>query len=485
MKNVTWISLALLGLTTTSYANVVRDPAQTEIKAVPVIKQQSLMEDKLQQLFPTTQKQKSTPHYTDEQLLQAPKQLEELFLDALIHSDKSVLRRYSKLYYQTSQADDLLIDWANAIRLRDQKPNQAVAIYYNLTKASPDNQFIRYQLAETLYRNQRFDEAKKEFAKLKPSMADNQIDQYFAAIHRKQQWHFTVGAGLLTDSNLENMAKPGAKATVRNGQVLTYNQPRQKGNGIKAWFTAEKQWDISAHNYLAFESRLDAKHYWNNKGYDDVNAHLGFGLGYTNAMENFAAQLTPYINKRWYAGGQDFNRKLTSYANSYGANLAFSYGFSTQLKYAFEYDYGYERYTHKENEGYKGAASRLTNSLIYFPSKTEYFAFALDLAKKDAKEKLNAYDLIGARVTWGEDWASGLNTEVTLGLAKRKYREAGIFDRKQSNTEYLVSLALSHDKLNYAGFTPKLTVNYTKAKSNIDIYSYDKTQVQLDVAKSF
>ena len=56
---------------------------------------------------------------------------------------------------------------------------------------------------------------------------------------------------------------------------------------------------------------------------------------------------------------------------------------------------------------------------------------------------------------------------------------------KQRNNEYSASVSLWHEQFHYAGFTPKVTWSYSKTKSNMAIYSYDKNQVFIEVGKSF
>ena len=248
---------------------------------------------------------------------------------------------------------------------------------------------------------------------------------------------------------------------------------------------ADKRWSLNGGKYIAFDTNVSNKYYWDNKKYNEVNGRVGLGIGYADAR--FNVEFTPYISKRWYAGGFDSSESLKKYSNTYGASLSLSYWLGQKVKYSVNYNYGYDLYeTLQERNKYDGMMHSLTNSLLYYPSSTQYWMVALDYGRKHAKSRVNAYERIGTRLTWGQEWPLGLATSATMGIAKRSYKEpAWNWGMTQKNNEYSASLSLWHKKIHYAGFTPKVTWSYSKTDSNVAIYSYDKNQIFFDVTKSF
>lgn len=470
-----------------------RDPAQTAVPTQPSIDPNELKEDLLRQqkLSAKEAGASSAPmiKYTGRELMDNPAILEEMFLAALIFSNKSVLPVYIKLYEQVPNHDKSLIEWAKAMLQRDEDLNKSVASYRSLSANFPDNNFIRFQLAETLFYNQEFEAARGQFERLRASNNVNPqdiavFDRYLDAIHSKEDWNFSFGATFLNDKNLENSAKPGTSMTLQNGATVTYSTPREEGQGISLWLGADKRWSLNSGKYLAFDSSVSSKYYWNNKSYNDVNGRIGLGIGYADAR--FSAEFVPYISKRWYAGGLNSGESLQKYSNTYGAGVSLSYWLGQKVKYSMYYNYGYDLYEKpKERDRYDGSMHSLTNSILYYPSSTQYWSLALDYARKHAKNNADAYERIGSRLTWGQEWPLGLATSATVGIAKRSYKAPTYFGITQNNNEYSTSLSLWHKKIHYAGFTPKVTWNYSKTDSNVPIYSYDKNQIFFDVTKSF
>lgn len=470
-----------------------RDPAQTDVNTSSSVDQNTLQDDLLRKQKISTPKENNESQkmlqFTARELIENPGILEQLFVQALISPNPTILPTYLKLYEKVPTADTSLSDWANAILLRQTDLNQSVSAYRALSAKFPENNYIRFQLAETLFYNQEYEASKGQFERLRAAKEVTPqdvvvFDRYLDVINRKDDWNISFGASFLNDKNLANSAKQGTSATLPNGATVTYSTPRQSGQGISAWLSTDKKWAFKNGRYIAFDSSLSSKYYWDNKYYNDVNLYLGLGHGYSDARFNI--QFTPYVQKRWYAGGVNSTQALKRYSNVFGASLSASYWLTQNTKYAFYYNFGYDQYDSKKNRAlYDGASHALTNSIMYMPSSTQYWSLALDLTTKQARDKTNGYDRIGTRLTWGQEWPLGLSTSTTLGVAKRNYKEASFFGVKQKNTEYSASISLWHKEFHFAGFTPRITWSYSKVNSNIPIYAYDKNQVFFDVSKSF
>lgn len=473
------------------YANeLVRTAEQQEVKVDAVIDSRTHQEEVLKQAKMESEST-ATHKYSEQELRDNPAILENLFVEALVRADNLRLPAYRQLYQAVENADLSLIEWADAILSRDQDLNQSVRLYRQLSTNFPDNPYIRFQLAETLFYNQEYEAAKSQFEKLRAANQNEQdiavFDRFLDVINSKEHWNFAFGASFLNDKNLANSAKEGTQATLPNGATIVYNTPRQSGTGISSWFSADKQWNIQNGKYVKFNGSLANKYYWDNKNYNDINVNLGLGLGYSDAR--FSFELVPNLQKRWYAGGSSgalAGTSLKQYTDTYGVDLSSGYWLNQKFKYNVYYGYGYEVYRNQRySEIYNGAMHNVSQSLMYMPNTKQYWALSLDFNHKNAKDKTNAYNRYGSRLTWGQELPLGFSSSTTFGFAKRYYKEASFFGDKQKNKEYSASVSLWHKAFHFAGFTPRVSYTYTKTDSNIPIYRYDKHQVLFNVGKSF
>lgn len=484
--------LFAISLCSLSYANeIVRLPEQNEVK-MPLLKAEATYQtENFSSSALSSNLNKDTSQvlkYTARELIEQPDILEDLFLEALISTDTRLLTRYIKLYELVAHRDQSLIDWANAILLREHDLPASIKVFRMLNASFPENHFIRFQLAETLFYNQELEAAKMQFEKLRAESQNEKdievFNRFIQAIDTKTDWSFSFGASFLNDKNLTNSAKVGTSATLPNGTKITYSTPRQTGQGVSTWFTVGKRWNLANGRYWLWDSSLAGKYYWNNHYYNDLNSSLGLGLGYANTRWNI--EIMPTYQKRWYAGGVGKGKALKQYTDTYGFTLSNHYWLNRKFKYSFQYDYGYERYQDTNyKRQYNGVSHNIVNSITYFPNTTQYWVGSLDLMKKEAKDKTNAYYRVGARLTWVKEWNSGLSTASAVGIAKRRYQESTFFGKVQQNHEYFASLSLWHKNIHFAGFTPKITYSYARTDSNIPIYSYDKHQLFFNIGKTF
>lgn len=464
-------------------------PNSTEVNNTSPINTRQLKEDLLSQQKLSEAKninEKDVVRYTGRELVENPEILEELFVKALIIQNVPILPTFVKLYGYVPNADKSLIDWANAILYKQTDLHLATKNYQNLVAYFPQNLFMRFQFAETLFRNKAYDEAKKHFTHLlkQPlSLEDKTIfEQYLEAIESKESWNFAFGSTFLNDKNLSNTAKEGTKMQVGSGTISSGK--REKGQGISGWMSADKQWNLENGRFVQFDTNLSSKYYWNNKSYNDVNAYVGLGFGYSDARLNVV--MMPNIQKRWYSGGSGASESLKSYSTTYGMNLDVSYWFTPSAKYNLSYNLGYD--LHRQDSlarQYDGSTHILTNNISYFPNATQYFSLSLDLSKRNVSSLSNSYERLGLRFAWGQELPLDFNAYTSFGVAHRTHKGRSFLGILQDNAEYSARVSLSNKKIQYKGFIPKLTWSYTKTSSNIPIYSYSKNNVMLEIGKSF
>lgn len=413
--------------------------------------------------------------------------LEQTFANALIVGDNKQLPHLIEAYRQKENRDDSLIEWAEAILLTEKDLTQSIELYRKLNAHFPDNPYLRFQLAHTLYKNQDYEAARTQFEKLRSdkNMGEEDrksFDRFIQAIDQKDRWNFSLSATYLNDDNLGNTAKPGTAMTVGNGIVKSGE--RYQGRGFSARFNIDKQWSLGGGQYLSLESGQNLRYYGNNKKFNELNFDLSMAWGYRQPQYQF--EVKPQFSKKLYGGGSSGQGKLKSHYNTYGLSLSGAYWLNNQLKYSAYYDFSHDQYTRKSYaQSNDGNTHSLSQSLTYYANPKQYWSASLDLSHRHARAESNRYNRVGLRAGWGQEWPLGFSSYMNVGVAKRHYLGNDWFAYKQSNHEYSAGLMLWHKAVHYQGLTPRLRVTYHKTDSNVPIYSYDKIQAFIEVSKSF
>lgn len=386
--------------------------------------------------------------------------------------------------------DDSLIEWANAMRLTQTNLKRSIHEYRVLMGKFPNNDFIRFQLATLLYQNQEFDAAKGQFEKLRASSQMKQsdlavLDKYLSAIAKKDKWKFSLGSSFLYDKNLTDVAEKGTVMKLPSGGTLTQENERESGAGFDLSVGTEKQWSLKSGQYVGLEGSTNLKYYWNNKQFNDLSAQVGTSYGYANS--NFDVKISPYMTKRWYAGGgaNDSNR-LKSYTNTLGASASISSWLKPNLKHSVNFGYARQKYTNDKTDArYGGHVKSAGTSLLYLNGAKQYFGTGLDISRRDAGSAVNSYKRYGARVFWGQEWPKGFATQTSVGMAKRQYDGKWLGIKQRDDKELNVNMSLWHKAVHFYGVTPRLNYQYQQTNSNIPIYSYHKNMLFVQLDKSF
>ncbi|MEZ7694799.1 surface lipoprotein assembly modifier, partial [Neisseria sp. 27098_8_139] len=78
-----------------------------------------------------------------------------------------------------------------------------------------------------------------------------------------------------------------------------------------------------------------------------------------------------------------------------------------------------------------------------------------------------------------------LAASLNISVQRRNYRGPDIFNIQRRDTEYFTRLALSHNRLSWKGFTPRLNWTWSHIRSNHFYYRYNNHRVFLDIFKQF
>lgn len=498
-----WLIFILAACTAMAHGNDI--PAPTPVPNSDVISQRAQEHEQAESIKPkqddllrqTKLKSEAAPASSaalgDEQLLAQPELLEKLLVLNLTANRLQHLEHLSKLYAQTPTPDTSLVEWSQAALLAKKNLNQSIRAYRSLAGKFPDNTFIRFQLASLLYQNQEFESAKVQFEKLRAAnnMKAEDIavfDEYLQAIAGKEKWEFSLSGNFLRDKNLTELADTGTKMVLDNGGVITQSTPKESGQGINLNLGAARQWSFDKGRFTSFNSSVSSKYYWNNRKFNELGFYASAGYGYADARSR--VQIAPYFYKRFYSGGvnnePDAKPQLQAYSNTLGVSLSSSYWLTPKLRGTASYQYGRDRYNDNAlNARNRGQTHSLGGNMLYLRNPKQYFGLGLNVSKRNSVSETNSYTRPSARVFWGQEWIGGFSTNVSFSAAKRKYDGMHFVGVKQENKEYDTSLQIWHKALHVKGFTPKLSVEWHKTKSNIPIYSYKKNQAFIEVEKAF
>lgn len=384
---------------------------------------------------------------------------------------------YQKL--PESAREPLLQAWAQALALGFQgQLGQAADELGQLSVQYPKIEMLRLQRALLLFYDKQYLEAQQLFDELKtqslPEPVAVMLDRYLQEISAQQQWSLSTDANFTQDKNINNAPK---SQDLGGGWIAP--QP-QSAHGIAASVSASKQHFFDEGWYGKVQLNTHGKYYWDNKGYNEANARLSVGVGRQNARQ--ALTLSPFVEQSYYADGRSSGH-LARFSSSVGLAAAVQFLPTPNWQIALNGEIAKQNYLTRDHlDGYTQSIG-LRNVIVTSPQR--YWLIGGDIHKVRAQAGDDSFIKTGVNVGVGQSWDNGLSAQLVGNYAEKRYRAPHFFGKIQRNDEYGASLSVWHQKLQWAGFMPRLTWQYQKVNSNIALYDYEKNHLFMQISRAF
>ena len=230
---------------------------------------------------------------TKEELAKHPDLIIRGLIPAVLQNNGEVVQLLLPLYQPLPKKDPFLLEWAEAINLREKGHfSDSVKAYRHLFSQKTDLLPLRYQLAQALFLNNDNEAAKDQFQKLRAEQVSPDsvkiIEQYLSALNQRDQWKIQGGFSFLNESNINNAPKAGTK--IDNWTAWE----KESARGFSYFGNAEKKWSLPHNYFTKLSLEGSGKYYWDNKKYNEFNARAGVGLGYQTAR--FELSLMPFTD---------------------------------------------------------------------------------------------------------------------------------------------------------------------------------------------
>ncbi|WII91682.1 surface lipoprotein assembly modifier [Kingella negevensis] len=465
---------SLLFLTLTATA-VQAAPVSTPLNQIPDLNQEQISQQTETVVQPENAKQHSASMTADD-LLKQPELLQNALDTAINQQNVNNIRFLLSIYRKQpeNQQDAVLLKYAESfVQRADGKQDEAEQNLRELVQAHPEFAPIRLQYALTLLQNGEQKEAAQEVAKIRetlelPEDVSQYLNQFDAHLKNEKAWQFNANAYYLNEGNV---GRAPEQRTYGNWQ---FPEPK-KAHGFGYELSAQKTVPIKGHWAARVNASVYGKFYWDAHDYDDLVAHTEAGAVWRNAKQEVS--LMPFYEKRWYG--------TEPYSQTSGAILRYSRTLSPSWQVYGAWQSDYKR--HDDRLHLNGADHSASVSVLYRSSPQQYFVIGAGAGRSNAKDLSDAYVYSNARVSWTRNWRSLKNLSTTLSVSaqRRNYRAPDFFNIRRHDKEYFTRLSVSHPKLSWGGFVPRLNWTWSHVNSDHFYYRYNQNRVFVDVMKQF
>jgi hypothetical protein len=357
----------------------------------------------------------------------------------------------------------------------------------------PDAGRIYLELAEVLYRQGKFEEARTNALRVKkqnpPPEVQKNIDVLIAEIDKtknnprkfasntKKNWNAYLEAGISHDSNVN--AGPDTDTVFLYGLPFTLSSNAKQTEDTAYFLRGGINHQKKLNNTMTWQNSASFvfNNYLTADDYDHTFISLSTGLAF-NTGERSRLYVPINLDVR------NYDKQDRWFSQTIGVSPSFAYGISKKLQLHINSSLSKQRF--KDNSSRDLNAYTLNPYINYQPQQNQNLSLGFILGKEDSNQEIYSNDVSGAYIGFQHSFnnrklKTGINfsyTDTEFEGIQPAYTEArkDISKRVSLNASYLIS---------ELDVTLRANASYQDNNSNLDINNYDREYFSLSLLKQF
>lgn len=359
---------------------------------------------------------------------------------------------------------------AAQIAIRQNRLNDALAVYDSLIAADPSQTRIRIERARLLVAMGRVAEANTAFRELRQSALSANtlvyIDRYLSALRQRQPWTLQFAAAAGYDSNAS--AGPDQDTVTLFGLPFTLSEEAQQQGAATATLSGSGSYKWSVTDTADLRVSGGLRHTdVEGRTFDDTLASGQIGITRPGERTSFSAFATGY--RRWF-GGDGFSHALG------GQGIA-DYRATDTLRLSVLLSVQDVDYDTDKNRN--GLVTNVTLRGLKSLGQDRAILFFAGVIVEDARAK--ALENVTVRVggAFINRWSTGVRLSLRPEIAYREFD--GIqpaFGIKRADWRYTGTVELAAPPVGTERLSPFAAYTFTRNDSNIDFNTFTRHQVR-------
>lgn len=369
------------------------------------------------------------------------------------------------------------------LALEKNQLDRAIAAFRTILDQKPNVPRVRLELARALYIKRDDAAAKYHFelalASGLPEAVSNNVRVFLDNIRRRRDWTFNFGWGLLPDSNINSgTAQQTITLPFAPGPAVLSPEAREK-SGVGLLLTADgsKSFPLANNWQMRFNASVLRRDYTDSR-FDDMITR--FWAGPRRFFQRGEVGLSPLFSERRF--GNNF------FTRSVGLRLDGSYLVSERLVVDALVEYTTNSYpeqfqsaggTVSDQTGRNGASTFVNTNFRYLLSPSSQVWIGPDYFLDRARQEDFQSETNGLTVGYAKDWPLGISTALSARFARTEFVGTNFFlsDRPRDDRLKTYNLSITKRDWSIYEFVPTLTITHFDNASNIDLFTFTRTQV--------
>ncbi len=336
---------------------------------------------------------------------------------------------------------------------------------------------VRLELARAFFLAHDYDNAERQFrfasaGKLEPGIQIN-INRFLARIRQLRKFTYNFSIAFAPDSNLN--AGPAIDSVNLYGLPFQLSQAAQKHSGVGLALDVGGQWaqPVTGKIKFLFAGQLHRSQYVDG-AFNDMT--LSTSAGPRIVLRRWDVSLQGFAARRWYGGAV--------YSDTLGGGIDATY--YVNARFGLQYGASRQHTNYPLNPLQSGLGTTLSLGGFYTPNSSTVIKTYISESRQTAAIASYANRSSLVSFTAYHDFSGGFSASVQPSYARTKYdAPLAAFGVVRNDRLVAAQLAILNRRIDYFGFTPRVIVSYASNRSNISLYTFNRTRVEMGLTRVF
>ena len=361
--------------------------------------------------------------------------------------------------------------------MHDQAYVSAISRFRRILVSQPNMVRVRLELGRAYFLGHHYADAERQFlyaraGKLPVAVRVN-IDRYLGQIREQKSFGWGFSLAMAPDSNLN--AGPAIDAVTLYGLPFQLSRDAKANSGVGLVLDANAEWAPRLTRRLKW--RIGGQLHRTQYGattFDDMSVSGYSGPHLT--LRRWDINLLGNIARRWYGEA--------GYSLNYGPSLDATYYLSARLGVGGNGSLSQTDYD--QNPGQSGMAKTLGLYAFYTPTTSSYVRGAVTFGHQGARDGAFAFNSWQYGINYVREFSGGITLGVAPAFTQMDYDAPLLaFGKIRHDRQLTGQISLLDRRLSYHGMTPRISYTYTRADSDIALYSFNRHHFEIGITKTF
>lgn len=361
--------------------------------------------------------------------------------------------------------------------MADEDYDSAIARFRRILVSEPKNVRVRLEMGRAFFQAGRYADAERQFLYARagklPSAVLANVDRFLNGIRQLKTFSYGLSFAIAPDSNLN--AGPATDIVSLYGLPFQLSPNAKANSGVGLSLDANVEWAPPVAKRAKWRAgALLHRTQYRQTQFDDMTAV--FFTGPHLSLRRWDLNLLGNFSRRWYGD--------KGYATSYGPSADATYFVNPHLGVGLSGNL--RRIDYDLNGLQSGMGGTATATFFYTPTTASIVSGTATLGRQDARIPAYAFNSRQFGLNYTREFVGGVTAGLSPSFTMIDYDAAlAAFPLARRDRQYAIQMTLLDRKIDLYGLTPRVAYTYIRNDSNLELFTFRRSRVEIGFTSSF